>query len=201
MRVITIFFKHFDQECIFSLKYGFCKIFIKDIETFLTRIALFTYISARFNQNDQNCMKTNLNRTITTIDEAKAFLRDLHTNNEVFHPEDNAHDIVWGTTTVSPEECEQLNDIMADIHRLSHNTFDVCGFLLDLDRVNEEYFIKDLSGRGMTTTVSYGDLKKKWDIEQVSNDDEELTLMDWLLNAEVGDEFTTETNQIITRVK
>lgn len=32
-------------------------------------------------------MKTNLNRTITTVDEAKAFLRDLHTNNEVFHPE------------------------------------------------------------------------------------------------------------------
>lgn len=38
-------------------------------------------------------MKTNLPAAITTIDEAKAFLTELHANGESYHPEDDAHDV------------------------------------------------------------------------------------------------------------
>lgn len=63
-------------------------------------------------------------------------------NSEAFHPEDDAHDILWDLENVPTyEECEQLNKLMDDIYNLPGNdgkhdnsiAFCPCGFLLDLN--------------------------------------------------------------------
>lgn len=85
-------------------------------------------------------MKTSLPKEITTIDEAKVFLTDLHKNGESFHPEDDATDLHGDPFT--KEEGEQLNKLMDDIYNLKGNdgkhdnsiAFCPCGFLLDLDK-------------------------------------------------------------------
>jgi hypothetical protein len=84
-------------------------------------------------------MKTQLPNEIKTIEDAKAFLTDLHTNNETFHPEDDATDIEWQTCVVSEIEAIQLNKLMGDIYALPGNSnsqnmaFCPCEFLLMLD--------------------------------------------------------------------
>lgn len=87
-------------------------------------------------------MKTALPDKISTIEEAKSFLTELYNNNEQFHPEDDAHDIVWQSASPTPEQCDQLNKMMEDIYALPENmygrkyvdvVFDPCEFLLNLD--------------------------------------------------------------------
>lgn len=85
-------------------------------------------------------MKTILPTSITTVDQAKALLLDLHNNDETFHPEDDATDINWNTTIVSPLEAAQLNKLMADIYNVAGNDgrhtallFDPCDYLTILD--------------------------------------------------------------------
>jgi hypothetical protein len=58
-------------------------------------------------------MKTILPQAITTIEEAKKLLTDLYNNNETFHPEDDATDLVGDLFTQA--EGEQLNKLMAII--------------------------------------------------------------------------------------
>lgn len=76
-------------------------------------------------------MRTNLDRTITSTGEAKAFLSDLIRNDEVYHPEDDAHDIIWETTTVTPEECDKLNSLMEQVYEFFSEDFDPCGYIID----------------------------------------------------------------------
>ena len=80
-------------------------------------------------------MKTNLNRVIATVDDAKEFLRELCDNNEVYHPEDDAHDIIWyACDEPTDAEKDQLNSLMQSIYGLDDsNTFDPCGFIIDYD--------------------------------------------------------------------
>lgn len=86
-------------------------------------------------------MKTVLPAEIKTIEQAKTFLTDLYNNGESFHPEDSAHDIVWGACeTPSFEDRQQLDVLMESIYDLPGNdgrhinlAFCPCGFLLDLD--------------------------------------------------------------------
>lgn len=78
-------------------------------------------------------MKTNLNRTITNQDEAEAFLNELHENNEVFNPDDNAHEVLWETCKPTDEEKDQLNRLMAEVWAVTSETFDPHEYLLDLD--------------------------------------------------------------------
>lgn len=80
---------------------------------------------------------------IATVEEAKAFLKALHTNGESYHPEDDASTIINGHAQTlvsvpcpqellfSPEEAAVLNHIMNDIYRLPGN-FDPCAYLVDL---------------------------------------------------------------------
>lgn len=83
-------------------------------------------------------MKTNLNRTISTQEEAEAFLSELHENNEVFNPDDSAHDVIWETCPQpSAEECDKLNVLMNDCLNVGDGEFDVHGYLLDLDEEEE----------------------------------------------------------------
>jgi hypothetical protein len=71
-------------------------------------------------------MKTVLPTSITTVEEAKAFLTDLYDNGEMFHPEDNAHDVVWQTCTPTYKEKEQLNKLMYEVFCLAEMSDDVC---------------------------------------------------------------------------
>lgn len=95
-------------------------------------------------------MKTTLPVSINTVGEAKAFLAELYTNGESFHPEDDAHDILWNEVEVSPAEADQLNALMSMIYELPECTpkhdgeiglymdFDPCGYILDIHNADDE---------------------------------------------------------------
>lgn len=101
-------------------------------------------------------MKTKPPLAITTVDEAKAFLTDLHNNGEAFHPEDNAHDITFCVEPICREQRDHLNDLMEQIYALPGNDgrhvapmiFDPCEFLNVLNGVvpddDEEVTFEDL---------------------------------------------------------
>jgi len=86
-------------------------------------------------------LKTKLPEAISTVKEAKLFLSELYNNNESFHPEDDANDIVWQTTEPNEDERKQLNKLMDDIYNLEGNNgkhdasilFCPCEYLLSLD--------------------------------------------------------------------
>lgn len=91
-------------------------------------------------------MITVLPESINSVEEAKNFLQSLYNNGEHYHPEDNAHDLIWDMINEPSEvECDQLNKLMRDIYSLpecemkrddergNYMDFDPCGFLLDLD--------------------------------------------------------------------
>ena len=76
-------------------------------------------------------MKTQLPEKIENAAQAVEFLTQLFKNGESFHPEDDAHGIVWAVEDPpTPEECDKLNDLMSDIYDLSD--VDPCGILLEL---------------------------------------------------------------------
>ncbi len=81
-------------------------------------------------------MKTTLPNGIQSEEDAKTFLLELGKNDEIYHPEDDAHDIIWGTAQVSEEECDKLNDLMQEIYKLG--SFDPCGFIIDEIYTDEE---------------------------------------------------------------
>lgn len=93
-------------------------------------------------------MKTKLPESITSVEEAKQLLTDLHNNNEEFHPEDSAFDIDWQTTEVTDEEKSQLDKLMNDIYSLpdtwsinNPEGFDPCEFTIFLNpEVFPNYF-------------------------------------------------------------
>lgn len=79
-------------------------------------------------------MKTKLPTEIKSIDEAKKFLSDLYVNGEVYHPEDDAHDIVWNFLPESDvptgEECDRLNKLMGQVYGIG---LDPCEFVNELN--------------------------------------------------------------------
>lgn len=83
-------------------------------------------------------MKTTLPKEINSVEQAKTFLTELVKNDEQFHPEDDATDLVGDAFT--KEEGEQLNKLMRDIYNLDGNNgnhatpkFDPCEFILSLE--------------------------------------------------------------------
>lgn len=64
-------------------------------------------------------MKTILPDSISTIEEAKKLLLDLHNNGEAFHPEDDATQMCGNIFT--HEEGTKLNKLMDDIYNLPGN--------------------------------------------------------------------------------
>lgn len=92
-------------------------------------------------------MKTALPAAIATIEEAKAFLTNLHNNGESYHPEDCAHEVgVYQANTnnfirtFSPSEADKLNELFEQIYNLEGNNsnhknpiFDPCEFILSID--------------------------------------------------------------------
>lgn len=121
-------------------------------------------------------MKTQLPEKISTVEEAKKFLKELRDNDEVYHPEDSAHDIVWDCASPTDEECDQLDSLMRDIYNLKGNEnyphdmiFEPCEYLIMLDK---EFIVKDLSGRGYTTRMNSIDIVEKLlpDMEESAED-------------------------------
>ena len=81
-------------------------------------------------------MKTNLNRQILSIEDAKAYLRELARNNEDYHPDDSADTIIW-ERGLAPDanECALLDALM-DACR---DFLDPCEELLALDHKDKVY--------------------------------------------------------------
>jgi hypothetical protein len=86
-------------------------------------------------------MRTRLPLRIDTVEEAKEFLTDLYNNGEAYHPEDDAHDIIWVGTEVSMFEKDRLNELMQNIYDLPCNSdrypdlgFDPC------EHINEMFY-------------------------------------------------------------
>jgi hypothetical protein len=80
-------------------------------------------------------MRTELPIGIATVEQAKAFLTDLVNNDEAYHPDDDAHTIVWTTVNPTEQERDHLNKLMKEIFELTEE-FDPYAFILDL--VNAE---------------------------------------------------------------
>lgn len=74
-------------------------------------------------------MKTILPNKITSIEEAKNFLKSLSENGEMFHPEDDANDINFEDDSPTKEECDKLNTLMDEVY--SFDGFDPCEYILD----------------------------------------------------------------------
>jgi hypothetical protein len=96
-------------------------------------------------------MLTKLPKSITTFEEAKVFLSELHRNQEDFHPEEDANNIHW-VKCASPtfNEAIKLNELMQQIYDLPGNdgrhtelAFDPCEFLSELDSNNSDLLEDD----------------------------------------------------------
>lgn len=87
-------------------------------------------------------MKTSLPIAIHTIAEAKKFLKELYNNNESFHPEDNAKDIITsnGKRLFTDSEADKLNALMDQIYYLK--SFDPCEYIINLD--SDYWIVLDL---------------------------------------------------------
>lgn len=76
-------------------------------------------------------LKTELPTYITTLDEAKKYLKELYTNGEAYHPEDMAGDCLPGITE---NQAKLMDSLMSDIYEIAKGTdFDPCQFILELD--------------------------------------------------------------------
>jgi len=65
-------------------------------------------------------MKTNLNIDIKTISDANKFILELFINNELFHFDDNAEDIIWFECEPTSEEIKQLNSLVNQLFEIEN---------------------------------------------------------------------------------
>lgn len=73
-------------------------------------------------------MKTNINNVLTSVEEAEQYLKDLFTNDEAYHPEDDAQDIIFGFD-VTKAERTQMNMRMDEVWYFIP---DPCGIIVKL---------------------------------------------------------------------
>lgn len=72
---------------------------------------------------------------VTNQAEAEAFLDLLIELNLTWHPEDDAHGVVWDATRPTPEQCDHLNRLMGEIYAATRRTeFCPCGYILEKTR-------------------------------------------------------------------
>ena len=62
-------------------------------------------------------MKTKIPESINSLEEAYCFLKDLVDNAEIWHPDDDATDVIWDGTDEppTPEEAAMLNKLMDEV--------------------------------------------------------------------------------------
>lgn len=77
-------------------------------------------------------MKTILPQSIHTVDDAQQFLKSLFDNDESYHPEDDAFDIIWKCEQPpNHDEKLKMNQLMNEIYELK-DSFDPCDYLCEL---------------------------------------------------------------------
>lgn len=130
-------------------------------------------------------MQTNLDRQITSKEDAKVYLCELATNNEAYHPDDSADTIIW-ERGLAPDanECIKMDTLM-DACR---DFLDPCEELLALAHMNEVY-VKD--GIEISGYDAYF-------IEDVNANG--IDIHEYLNTSEVGDRFFGMSNEL-ERVK
>lgn len=75
-------------------------------------------------------MKTRIPKNITNQDEAEAYLDELIKNNEDYHPEDNAREVMWDMPKIdwpTGDEVARLNIAMNQIYQIEG--FDPCEYI------------------------------------------------------------------------
>lgn len=79
-------------------------------------------------------MKTNLEINIKTSKDAEAFITELCNNNEAYHPEDDALEIIFSDLPVEQQPTEKerkkLNDLMDKVYEVAD--FDPCELILTI---------------------------------------------------------------------
>lgn len=157
-------------------------------------------------------MKTKLPESITTVEEAKAYLRELYKNDEAYHCEDRARDCFRTSNqseysteacVVTDEQAIHMDMLMEQIYTLPGNdgrhvepmVFDPCGFILGLEHEGKEFLWTDQSGRGEKPSTCLFENLVDDDCDETSYDDE--SLQDWIREAEVGDEWENSTDHYV----
>lgn len=75
-------------------------------------------------------MKTRIPEALTSMDDVRAYLKELHDNNEAYHPEDDAREI---DNLFTREEGERLNETMNRVYEICNaHGEDPCEILLGL---------------------------------------------------------------------
>jgi hypothetical protein len=90
-------------------------------------------------------MKTELPDGINNVEEAKIYLDQLILNEEIYHPEEDAFDIVWRNEQPTEQEAILMNKLMYDIYNLpqcqtdadGEMEFDPCAYIIDHPLTNQ----------------------------------------------------------------
>lgn len=90
--------------------------------------AFIEITGSAYDGDNKRKLKTELPDSITTIEQAKKYLTDLHNNGEDYHPDGSAEDCL----DVNKPTAKQMDKLMDQVCGLQNNDFDACGFLLDL---------------------------------------------------------------------
>ena len=126
-------------------------------------------------------MRTNLNRQILSIEDAKSYLRELATNGEAYHPDDSADSIEWHENAPDANECIKMDGLM-DACR---DFLDPCEELLALAHAEKKYIF----GAGLK--ISGYDA---YFIEDV--DANGIDIHEYLNTSEIGDRFLGMSNEL-----
>ena len=120
-------------------------------------------------------MKTNLNRKIASIEDARQYLSELHDNDEAYHPDDSADSVEWSGNAPDANECIKLDELM-DACR---DFLDPCEELLALGHKDKEYEVgtESSSATGVSGYVLY------------LSDIQDEAFGEYLNVGEVGDKF------------
>lgn len=75
-------------------------------------------------------MKTALPNQISTLEQAKSYLKNLYENGDSYHPEDSAADCF---ENIDAETAKRMDDLMDQVYSFASEEFDPCMFILELD--------------------------------------------------------------------
>lgn len=126
-------------------------------------------------------MQTNLIRAIASIEDAKAYLRELHDNGEAYHPDDSADSVEWLGIAPDANECVKLDSLM-DACR---DFLDPCEELLALGHGDKLYdvdagggvvggvsgyalYLSDIQGEAFGEYLNIGEVGDKFENQSIS---------------------------------
>lgn len=115
-------------------------------------------------------MKTNLNVTIETPEQANAFITELFNNGEMFNFDDDPKDILWPFYTTTPEEIEQLRIVIGQLFSIpDYDPFEIACKLSHLQLLEENKKKQRISTLNLKNTALYKYLKMCVLLKEVPN--------------------------------